>query len=281
MKSRVFIITILCAIIMVCSFGMYSMLHVENKEVATVVKKETKNTLRSQVYFGNLKNTIKMNGIVINKREDDNYTLASVVKKNETVTLCCKLGEKVKKGDVIFKIGKTVYKSEVSGIIIDFAKEKEYVSFTILDYDMLYINIPINYAYIDKLSIGKKLKVFETNPLVTKKKHEETIERVGYIVDDNMIEVLLSDKAHYLPGTSVETELTYTDKIKSCYILKKMVLEDASGEYVYVEKNGKRTKRPVKLGSEFSSRSDGVTSEFVEICSGLKEGECLVVDVEQ
>ena len=60
-----------------------------------------------------------------------------------------------------------------------------------------------------------------------------------------------------------------------------MVLEDASGEYVYVEKNGKRTKRPVKLGREFSSRSDGVTSEFVEICSGLKEGECLVVDVEQ
>ena len=251
MKSRIFVIIILCFILTACFFGTYSMLHTDEEE-AEVLKENITTCVRSQVYSDCLENNIKLNGVVVNKRGEENYSLNS-----------------------------KEYKSEIDGIVIDIVNEKEYVSVSILDYEALYIESGINYVYVDKLRIGQKIDVSESNPLASKETHKEIVENIGYEIEDNMIEVMLSNNIHYLPGTSVELEFKYMDEIESCYVLKQMILEDASGKYVYVESDGIREKRTIETGKEFSATNDGVTNEYIEICSGVSEGERLVVDVSE
>lgn len=280
MKSRIFVIIILCFILTACFFGTYSMLHTDEEE-AEVLKENITTCVRSQVYSDCLENNIKLKGVVVNKRGEENYSLSSEVGKYENVHINCKLRDRVSKDDVIFTINSKEYKSEIDGIVIDIVNENEYVSVSILDYEALYIESGINYVYVDKLRIGQKIDVSESNPLASKETHKEIVENIGYEIEDNMIEVMLSNNIHYLPGTSVELEFKYMDEIEACYVLKQMILEDASGKYVYVESDGIREKRTIETGKEFSATNDGVTNEYIEICSGVSEGERLVVDVSE
>ena len=144
-----------------------------------------------------------MKGVVVNKRGEENYSLSSEVGKYENVHINCKLRDRVSKDDVIFTINSKEYKSEIDGIVIDIVNENEYVSVSILDYEALYIESGINYVYVDKLRIGQKIDVSESNPLASKETHKEIVENIGYEIADNMIEVMLSNNIHYLPGTSV------------------------------------------------------------------------------
>lgn len=280
MKSRILAIIILGMILVICFWGTYSMLQTDgNNEEAVLSNNNQTNTLRSQVYSDYLENSVVMDGVVLNKREEESYSLSSEVGKYENVKMNCKLHDTVEKDDVIFTIGAKEYKSEVNGIVMEILQEDEYVSVNILDYDMLYIAAKLDYVYEEKIFIGKKIWVSETNPLASKNKHKETVENIGCEVQDNMIDVILSNDVHYLPGTALKLEFTYKEKIKSCYVLKQMVLEDATDRYVYVEVNGERVKRVVETGKEFIIASDGVETEYVEISSGVSEGEGLVVDV--
>ena len=271
MKSKIVVILILCLILIGCGYGLYTMVYVDDdNDDAVVVVNNMTNTVRSEVYSDYLENNISMDGVVINKRGEENYTLSLEVKPNENVLINCEIGMEVSTESVIFTVGSKEYKSEVSGIVIDILNEKDYVSVTILDYDMLCIVAKINYAYRDKMFIGKKISVCETNPLSSKEKHVETIKSIGYLVESDMMDVFLTNNLHYLPGTTLKCEFKFKDKVKSLYVLKKMVLEDASGKYVYVENNGKREKRIIEVGKEFSVSSDGEFEvAFKTICAIL------------
>ncbi len=279
MKNRVISIVIVCVIIIIGVISInFFMSNNSNKDEAKPINDGNISELRSTVEKGFVENIIKMEGVVSNHNIDEVVIVESELKDKDKKTVVCKVYSDVKKGDVLFKIGNKEYTSPVNGKVREIVDELNYIMVGIIDYDALIIDARTNYIIADKMIIGGKVIVKESNPLAVGEEYEETILGFGFEVDDNCKEVYISNSKNFLPGTEVSVEYKYTNDIESCYILKQMLLQDIDGYYVFIYDDEGREKRKVSVGKEFTMLNAGNVTEFVEILEGLSEGEKLVVD---
>lgn len=167
----------------------------------------------------------------------------------------------------------------MSGKVKEIINEEGYVKVSILNYGDILIDADVNYVFLDRMKIDDVVSVKEINPISEKQAFDEKIVGFGFEVNENLIPVYFTNSKKFMPGTEFEIEYKYKNEVETCYILKEVLLKDIDGYYVLVEENGERIKREVVLGTEFVSWSGDAEVKFVEVISGVVEGEILVVDI--
>ena len=254
MKKKIIIILIIVVFFIACGFGIKAYISSSiNSNIAEPEQDNNISQLRNTVEKGYIKNTVSLDGVVVNGNEEEYTKICEEYKNGQDVKILCKVYDDVKKDNQI--------------IIL------------VLDYDLLYIDVKVNYLVKDKMSIGDMVTVKESNPMSKGDEFQEKIVGFGFDIENSLIDVYISNFNNYLSGTEFNIEYSYENEVETCYILKQMLMQDIDDYYVYVENNGEREKRKVTIGSQFTSINGDNVVEFVEICSGLSEGEKLVIDI--
>lgn len=278
MKKKIIIILIIVVFFIACGFGIKAYISSSiNSNIAEPEQDNNISQLRNTVEKGYIKNTVSLDGVVVNGNEEEYTKICEEYKNGQDVKILCKVYDDVKKDDVLFKIDNKEYKSAINGKIKEIVNKDNQIIILVLDYDLLYIDVKVNYLVKDKMSIGDMVTVKESNPMSKGDEFQEKI--VGFDIENSLIDVYISNFNNYLSGTEFNIEYSYENEVETCYILKQMLMQDIDDYYVYVENNGEREKRKVTIGSQFTSINGDNVVEFVEICSGLSEGEKLVIDI--
>lgn len=278
MRKKIWIVVVAAVVATAGIFGIKNYFDKNGSEEASPVDNNI-SQLRYTVSKENIENTIAMKGMVVNHCSEESVSVQAELAGKEIIDMQVKVYQDVKKDEILFRVDKKEYKSPVNGKVKEILITDNSVFVNILDYDQLYIDAEVNYKYIDRMSLGEKVSVKESNPLADKEVFNEKIAGFGFDVNENMIGVRITNSKNFLPGTEFDIEYRYINDFESYYILKNMLLQDIDGYYVYVEKDGKREKRTVIPGVTFLSRNGDSEQEFIEIISGLSEGEKIVVDI--
>lgn len=280
MKNKLFPLLILVLLMVGCGYGIKTILDSEKApEKAVPMERNNVSELRCPVFAGTMERQIRFDGRVVNHNSDEYVTVVTDNPKKTVCEMKCNVGDTVTVGQVLYTIGNKEYKSPVNGIVVKVMKESDCLAASILDFDQLSIDVSIGYEYLDRIPLGTELKVIRKNELSENTVFYEVVSGHSFFVNENSIDIYLTNTAHYLPGLSFEVLFEYTDELASCYTLKEMLLEDASGFYVYKDTETGRIKQTVVPGKEFVRKENGVETYFVELVSGVKEGDKLIVDV--
>lgn len=280
MKNKLFPMLILLFLVAGCGFGIKAILESEKTtEKAIPIEEDNVTELRCQVFAGMMERQVRFDGRVVNHNRDEYVTFATDNTKKAISEMKCAVGDEVVSGQVLYTIGGKEYKSSVDGVVVDIMQESTGLAVSILDYNRLYIDVSVDYEYLDRIPVGTELKIIKKNELSEDIVFCEVVSGHAFFVDESTIDVYLTNTKHFLPGMAFEVLYEYTDETDSCYTLKEMLLEDASGFYVFKETDMGRERQSVVLGREFVRKEDGVETHFVEIISGVKEGDKLIVDI--
>lgn len=240
--------------------------------------------LRAEVYSGTLEDIYRQEGNVVLFPEET-YMDAIELSWNryDVVTLHVELGEELQVGDELYTINKKTYYAEsdvkVVNIMTDEANRRTVID--LLNYDKLYIETTFPYEKLDSLQYDTnvKLAIFKEDKVETDF-FNGSIHRIGYQVEEgNVVNVLLKADKKLLPGVKVVIEMELPQKEYALYTLKEMVKKNGDDYFVEVEtNNGSIEKRVVDIGEFFSLENETGVLEFVELLSGVVEGEKLVTE---
>ena len=179
-----------------------------------------------------------------------------------------------------FQYDSTKIKAPFSGIITGKYKEEgDFINpsmggfsqstgvYTLEDYSKIYVDIDIPSSEAGFIKSGQKAEIILKNSsiegkvlTVNEKTNPMTSAVSARIIANN------KNKA-VLPGTIVKIRIHYKEK-RGCIVLPMKAVID--GNRVFIMKNNKAVERTVKIGFK--------NPNFVEIISGVKEGEKVITD---
>ncbi|MBO4484298.1 MAG: hypothetical protein J5738_02805 [Lachnospiraceae bacterium] len=279
MKNKILPSLVLLLAVVGCIYGIKTIINSEKtSETASPVSGNNITELRSRVYSGRLDRQVRFHGKSVNHNPNQYVIVSADIPKKTSSEIKCKVGDEVTAGQVLFTVGNKEYKSEVDGLLTVVGQEKNSLYVGILDYSQLFIDVSIDYEYLSRIPKESQLKVIIRNELTDDTVFHERVIGNAFSVNDNCIDIFLSNSNHYLPGMSFEIEYNYVDEISACYILRDMLMEDATGFYVYKKVNENRVRQEVVPGKEFSIKDEKGETVFIEILSGVCEGDELIVE---
>ncbi len=276
----------LCIILLLtsCLFGILYFSSTGNTQEARTPTPDIYVTpLKSKVYSGVITSTITSTGSVINNYpdlyiENIHVEFGKYPEKNKFL-FSHKIGDILSNGDLLYVYDKEEVKATFDCKIVDVVYTDESVQISLLNYERLFILTSIDFEKLALLNYDTKTSVFITIQANTRK-FDAKIIYLGYEINDRKVDVHIYTNEKLLPGTPVDVAFEIVHETESLYILKNMLMMDGNTYYVEVQENGgERTRRDVEIGDFFNDYTDGQNSEFVEIKSGLEEGESLIVDM--
>ena len=286
MKGKLILSAFILIILSGCIYGLFYFSSQSTTKTVRDVTTETMSTvhLRAEVYSGTLEDIYRQEGNVVLFPEET-YMDAIELSWNryDVVTLHVELGEELQVGDELYTINKKTYYAEsdvkVVNIMTDEANRRTVID--LLNYDKLYIETTFPYEKLDSLQYDTnvKLAIFKEDKVETDF-FNGSIHRIGYQVEEgNVVNVLLKADKKLLPGVKVVIEMELPQKEYALYTLKEMVKKNGDDYFVEVEtNNGSIEKRVVDIGEFFSLENETGVLEFVELLSGVVEGEKLVTE---
>lgn len=282
MRNRIVPIAIVLIVIALCIFGIDNYFADASKGVtAKKVENPASFELNSVVEEGYLENVICFKGMV----EPLNESYIEIIDLDLTDGSICTsvmyYGKDIVPGDELYILNGRAEKAKSAGKVVDYRLDSNSLHMEVLHYENLCIAAGLNYSYLGQIKPGSQVKIREINELVSKDETDESVLKIGYEVNENNVQILLSNNSRLLPGTEVNLTYTYQSSEKSMYILKQMLQEDGAGYYVYIDTSDGRIRKNVTIGKTFTSIYKDTRTEFVEIISGLNVGEKLVIDIVQ
>lgn len=286
MKGKLILSAFILIILSGCIYGLFYFSSQGTTKTVRDVTTETMSTvhLRAEVYSGTLEDIYRQEGNVVLFPEET-YMDAIELSWNryDVVTLHVELGDELQVGDELYTINKKTYYAEsdvkVVNIMTDEANRRTVID--LLNYDKLYIETTFPYEKLDSLQYDTnvKLAIFKEDK-VEADFFNGSIHRIGYQVEEgNVVNVLLKADKKLLPGVKVVIEMELPQKEYALYTLKEMVKKNGDDYFVEVEtNNGSIEKRVVEIGEFFSLENETGVLEFVELLSGVVEGEKLVTE---
>ncbi|WP_096156503.1 MULTISPECIES: efflux RND transporter periplasmic adaptor subunit [Bacillus] len=286
MKGKLILSTFILIVLSGCIYGLFYFSSQSTYQTVRDVTTETKNTvhLRAEVYSGTLENVFRQDGKVVLLPEEIYMDQVEISwNRNDKVTLHVNLGDDLQAGDELYTVNKKTYyaESDVKVVNVSTDEKNRMTVINLLNYDKLYIETSFPYERIDSLHYETDVKVALFKENVTDADFfNGTIHRIGYQVEEgNTLNVLVKTDKKLLPGVKVIIKMELPKKEYALYTLKQMVKKNGDDYYVEVEThNGTVEKRVVEIGEFFSLENETGVMEYVELLSGVVEGEKLVTE---
>lgn len=188
--------------------------------------------------------------------------------------MCREKGEKVEKGEILYRFQKKEHRLDFNGRIVDIQFQDGCVSISLLNYDDLLITAQADAKFYDYINYRSTATVSFNGA-----EYEASVEKIGYEIQDGMFQIALKSAAMLLPGTEVKAIIQTKAKQEGLYLPTDAVL--SQGETYYVKllmEDGSTKDTPVTLGSYFSVEENGNTFSYVEIKNGVSAGDTVVTE---
>lgn len=199
MRKKFLIIVVVAVIAVAGIFGIKKIFDKNGSEEASPVDNSNISQLRYTVSKECIENTIAMKGVVVNHCSEESVSVQTEITGKEIINMKVKVYQDVKKDEILFSVDAKEYKSPVNGKVKEIIITDSNVVVNILDYDQLYIDTEVNYKYIDRMSLGEKVSVKESNPLADKEVFNEEIVGFGFDVNENLIGVRITNSKNFCP----------------------------------------------------------------------------------
>ena len=235
----------------------------------------------TQVSSGEIEHTTKIQGVVCSEYDSGTKTIELNGINSKKFKILAAVGDRLSPNDVLYSYknkGRTcgcncqiisIRREKLNG-----EKNKENIFIELLDYDALYISASIPVKEIDqyKKNIPVKIRYNNTD-------YESRIYYFGYNVENEMLPVKLKLPADLYPGTVVSIVFT-TNVVKSgLYVPEKFVFVEDGEYYVYKckdQQSNESEKTKIKVGISFVETEDDDSVKYIEILSGVSDGEWIV-----
>ncbi len=245
--------------------------------------KSNTTVLRAEIFEGKIDSTYKTKGKVLSNDPDKYiYTISVPVSKNDSFQLNKKLGDELKKGDILYSLNGKSYKVESDMKIVEYSEATEEKVINLLDYSKLHIVTEIEYDKVNLIGYDSEIKLsLEKQELAEESSFAGSVYRIGYEVKENgKVDLLIKPDNKLMPGLEVNIEVKLKSKDLSLYTLKQMIKKEGDKYYCEIEtEDGKRQRRDIVIGESFTAYNDGVPVDYVEILKGVKAGEIAITDV--
>ncbi|MBE7069148.1 MAG: hypothetical protein E7386_01405 [Ruminococcaceae bacterium] len=235
----------------------------------------------TQVNSGEIEHTTKIQGVVCSEYESGTKTIELNGISSKLIKIKVAVGDRLSPNDILYTYknkGKTCgCNCQIINIIrkkITGEKNKENVYIELLDYDALYISASIPVKEIDQFKKNIPVKVIYNNT-----DYVSSIYYFGFNVDNEMLPVKLKLPIDLYPGTVVSLIFT-TNVVKSgLYVPEEFVFAEDGEYYVYKcndQQSEESEKTKVKVGISFVETEDGDSVKYIEILSGVSDGDWIV-----
>lgn len=187
------------------------------------------------------------------------------------------------KGDIL-SAGDVLYQHNGANKTVDFSAkliETEYVTegynrkavIRLLNYDKLYIVTNVKEDKINKLSYDTEVDV-----QINGKTYSSKVINIGYEIVDKEVPVSIALPENVLPGTNVKITFVLDIQKAGLYVPQAAIYQDNDTYYANVLSNGGVKQKKITVGQNFSVEEDGNVFEYIEILSGVSEGDTIVVE---
>lgn len=206
-----------------------------------------------------------INEIFINNVTDKNF----VLHKSK--------GEYFEPQDVIYEYKGKEKTVDFSGFVvgIEFLKNDntKTADIKLLNFDKLYIVSSIDASKINQISYATEVILN-----VDGKDYYSSINDIGYEFADNKLPINIDLPINLLPGTKVKVTYILDTINHGLYVPEEAVFLDGKDYYANLQVNNGLQKVKIVVGQHFSVEEDGVEFKYLEILSGVNEGDNLVVE---
>jgi len=279
----------ICIVLLITSSIFGTLFFLSSEELIDPLSEEDEvmeniTPLRATVDTGIITSTITREGRVIDDSPETYIDIITVEFRNKSDVNNFKTvystGDELNKGDVLYVYWNKELKVASDFKIVDIVIDDTGASFTLLNYDELYIVTEIPLDQLDIFDFDTKTTISLTNRGVVEE-YDGKIINFGYEVKEgNVVDILVRSKKKLLPGTMVKVNFEVSRQTDSMYILQQMLKKEGDSYYVEVERSdSSREHKNVEIGDFFDMYNDGEKIEFVEILSGLDAGEKLITDI--
>jgi RND family efflux transporter MFP subunit len=177
------------------------------------------------------------------------------------------------------QINDSYIKSPISGTIIDKRNlSGEFIGAgnpiaTVVDVDLLKIYVALNESEVRFVKLNQEVAISAS--VFPDKNFRGKVTYISPSTDENFnykveIQARVKENPALKAGTYVTVLFETNTKDMALQIPKKALVEGVKNAYVYVQNGDKAEKRIIKVGRE--------NGNYIEVISGLKEGEKVVVD---
>ena len=156
------------------------------------------------------------------------------------------------------------------GIVVQISFTNQRAELTLLDESLLRIRTLISKDQAKKIDYLTQASIE-----LEGRKSSAVICSIGYIVENDQIEVILSaNQTGMLPGDKVNIQFILGEKTNCMFALKEAIGRDPDGtSYVYVlQPDGQYIRKDIICGEEFIMTENGYEWTFLEILSGVADG---------
>ena len=228
------------------------------------------------VYRGIIIHTYETDGKVVSGRPEvyiEQYIIENVIENG--FELLKHNGENFTKGEYIFRVKGEQKAAEFNGkiVAIDYFNGKRDIQIGMLNYDALYVETWIEQETYEKINNSTIVKL-----IIGEKEYDAKIIKMGYELIDEMIYVQISVPTSMLPGTKVEVSYVMDEGIEGLYVPVDAVYHSGDGYYAFVQEDQTKKQVEIEVGQEFVVEEEGNVFKYIEILSGVKEGDVLLVE---
>ena len=165
------------------------------------------------------------------------------------------------------------FNAQVIGIGYCVEESKRIAAIDLLNYDKLFIVAEISAEQLSSISYDTIVDV-----KIGSETYSSSIIEIGYEIVDGQTGVCVKLPTTALPGTVVKLQFILDVVDKGLYVPAEAVYQDGDLYYANVFVDGIVQQRQLMVGQFFSVVEEGIQREYVEILSGAKENDVLVVE---
>ncbi len=278
MKRRkiVIIVLIVLAIVLLGTGCYWCVISDEKKTDTTMVNTDDKEEINkidsvSKVCFGSLDSSYCGKGTVVSDENEymDNYKSSTV--NGEKIKCNVHMGQFVKKGTILFRVGNRNITVNSNGMIAEIISEDDKIEINVINEERLYTIIDIPYDYFCSLNYKSKVKV-----LVDGEERNGSIKQIGYKLEEDKVKIKVGFEGYVMPGREVDVELSLGKTPKILFVPSEMVTSVGGVNYCYQianEESNEVIESEVDIGKTYTVVEDGNEFSYTEIISGLSEGD--------
>lgn len=233
-------------------------------------------TFEYRVLKGEVKHTYETTGQVISGAPELYIVTFDLEKiSDETFELVKEPGENFAKGDTVYTSNGKSKTVDFNGKVVDVVSSDngKNLSVKLLNYDALFVVAEIDLETYSKITYSTPATVIYNNA-----EYNATIKNIGYEVVNDQVQIQLSAPDGVLPGSSVTVCLVLDTDTVGLYVPTAAIYNNGDHPYAFVRDGEGKKQVEITVGQEFSLEEDGNVFHYIEILSGVKETDILLVE---